>query len=252
MILLERVELFLYRESAAVAALTRRFRDDLVRRGIPANRVTVVRNGVDLPRYAPRPRDEALAREFGVEGRFVVGYLGTHGMAHGLANVLDAAERLRDTDVSFLLVGAGAERETLVAEGARRGLRNVVFVPARDKADMPRVWSLCDVALVHLKDDPVFGTVIPSKIFEAMGMGLPILLVAPDGEAREIVEGEGAGLWVPAGEPGAFASAVRALRADPGRRDRLAAASLAAAPRHTRRRQADEMLAVFERVLAER
>jgi len=252
MILLERVELFLYRESAAVAALTRRFRDDLVRRGIPANRVTVVRNGVDLPRYAPRPRDEALAREFGVEGRFVVGYLGTHGMAHGLANVLDAAERLRDTDVSFLLVGAGAERETLVAEGARRGLRNVVFVPARDKADMPRVWSLCDVALVHLKDDPVFGTVIPSKIFEAMGMGLPILLVAPDGEAREIVEGEGAGLWVPAGEPGAFAAAVRALRADPGRRDRLAAASLAAAPRHTRRRQADEMLAVFERVLAER
>jgi len=248
---LEEVELFLYRESAAVAALTRRFKEDLVRRGISAGHVAVVRNGVDLPRWAPRERDAAFAREWGLEGRFVVGYLGTHGMAHGLGNVLDAAERLRDTDVTFLLVGAGAEREALVAEGARRGLRNVVFVPARDKADMPRVWSLCDVALVHLKDDPVFGTVIPSKIFEAMGMGLPILLVSPDGEAREIVEGEGAGLWVPAGRPDAFAAAVRALRSDPARRGRLAAASRAAAPLHGRKRQADEMLDVFRAALAD-
>ena len=205
---LERVELFLYRESAAVAALTHRFRDDLVRRGIPEERVRVVRNGVDLPRYAPRPRDATLARDWGLEGRFVVGYLGTHGMAHGLANVLDAAERLRGTDVTFLFVGAGAERRMLVDDAARRGLSNVVFVPAQEKAEMPRVWSLCDVALVHLKNDPVFETVIPSKIFEAMGMGLPILLVSPSGEAREIVEGDGAGLWVPAGAPDALARAV--------------------------------------------
>jgi glycosyltransferase involved in cell wall biosynthesis len=107
------------------------------------------------------------------------------------------------------------------------------------------------VALVHLRNDPVFGTVIPSKIFEAMGMGLPILLVSPPGEAREIVEGEGAGAWVPAGAPDALAAAVRALRNDGARRARLAAASLAAAPRHTRRRQADEMLDVFRHALAD-
>jgi colanic acid biosynthesis glycosyl transferase WcaI len=247
---LEKVELFLYRESAAVAALTYRFRDDLVRRGIPEERVIVVRNGVDLPRYTPRPRDASLARAWGLEGRFVVGYLGTHGMAHGLANVLDAAERLRDGDVTFLFVGAGAEREALVGEAARRGLPNVVFAPAQDKAQMPRVWSLCDIALVHLKNDAVFETVIPSKIFEAMGMGLPILLVSPPGEAREVIEEEGAGVWVPAGVPAALADAVGALRGDLPLRRRLAEASLRAAPRHTRKRQADEMLALFSLVLA--
>jgi len=247
---LERLELFLYGQSAAIAALTHRFREDLVRRGIPEERVTVVRNGVDLPRYAPRPRDAPLAREWGLEGRFVVGYLGTHGMAHGLANVLEAAGRLPDGDITFLFVGAGAEREALVSEAARRGLQNVVFESAQDKAQMPRVWSLCDVALVHLKDDAVFGTVIPSKIFEAMGMGLPILLVSPSGEAREVVEEEGAGVWVPAGSPGALADAVRALRGDLPLRQRLAEASLAAASRHSRKRQADEMLAVFSLALA--
>jgi colanic acid biosynthesis glycosyl transferase WcaI len=249
---LEKVELFLYRESTAVAALTHRFREDLVRRGIPEEKVTVVRNGVDLPRYAPRPRDPSLARAWGLEGRFVVGYLGTHGMAHGLANVLEAAERLRDGDVTFLFVGAGAEREALVREAAGRGLPNVVFAPAQEKDEMPRVWSLCDIALVHLKNDPVFETVIPSKIFEGMGMGLPLLLVSPSGEAREVVEEEGAGLWVPAGAPQELAAAVRALRADEPLRRRLAAASLAAAPRHSRRRQADEMLAVFRCALAGR
>jgi glycosyltransferase involved in cell wall biosynthesis len=248
---LERAELFLYRESAVVAALTHRFREDLVRRGIAEQRVAVVRNGVDLPRYAPRPRDLSLARAWGLEGRFVVGYLGTHGMAHGLANVLEAAERLRDGDITFLFVGAGAERESLVRETARRDLPNVVFAPAQDKGEMPRVWSLCDVALVHLKNDPVFATVLPSKIFEAMGMGLPVLLVSPSGEARDVVEEEGAGVWVPAGSPEALADAVRALRADEALRRRLAAASLAAAPRHSRKRQADEMLVVFARALAE-
>jgi colanic acid biosynthesis glycosyl transferase WcaI len=248
---LEVVELFLYRQSAAVAALTHRFREDLVRRGIPGERIAVVRNGVDLPRYAPRPRDASLSRAWGLDGRFVVGYVGTHGMAHGLANVLAAAEVLRGSDVTFLFVGAGAERDALGQDAARRGLSNVVFVPAQDKGEMPRVWSLCDVALVHLKDDPVFETVIPSKIFEAMGMGLPVLLVSPPGEAREVVEEEGAGIWAPAGRPEALADAVRLLRTDEGLRRRLAAASLAAAPRHSRKQQADEMIAVFSRVLAE-
>lgn len=248
---LEKVELFLYRESSAVAALTHRFREDLLRRGIPEERVVVVRNGVDVPRYAPRPRDVPLARAWGLEGRFVVGYLGTHGMAHGLANVLEAAERLRDSDVTFLFVGAGAEREDLVRQATQRDLPNVVFAPAQEKEEMPRIWSLCDVALVHLKNDPVFETVLPSKIFEAMGMGLPVLLVSPSGEARDVVEEDQAGVWVPAGSPEALASAVQSLRADEPLRRRLAASSLAAAPRHSRRKQADEMLAVFARVLAE-
>jgi len=248
---LERLELFLYRRAAAVVVLSPAFRDDLIRRGIPSDKIAVVINGVDLPRYSPRPRDAALAAEWGLTGRFVIGYVGTHGMAHALTNVLDAAERLRAEDnIRFLLVGAGAERSQLVAEAERRALGNVVFAPMQPKSRMPAVWSLCDVALVHLKNAPAFAEVIPSKIFEAMAMGLPLLVAAPDGVARRIVEGDGAGLTVPAEDPVLLADAAARLAADDALRRRLARAANEAAPKYSRAHQADAMLAVLRAAAA--
>jgi glycosyltransferase involved in cell wall biosynthesis len=244
---METLELFLYRRSAAIAALTEAFRDNLVRRGIDRDKIAVVRNGADLGRFAPRPRSIELARRWGLEGRFVAGYVGTHGMAHGLGNVLDAAEALQaEADVRFLLVGDGADRAALIDEARRRNLDNVVFMPPQPKEAMPEVWSLCDVALVHLRSTPVFAEVIPSKIFEAMAMGLPMVLCLPDGEASRLVTGEGAGVHVPPEDPRALADAVLALERDPARLRVLAAHSLAAAPHHSRARQAEEMLRVLE------
>lgn len=243
---MEKVELFLYRRAAAVAALTRAFKANLVGRGIAADKIAVVLNGVDLSRYRPTPRDEGLADSWGLGGKFVIGYVGTHGMAHGLGNVLAAAGHLKDRrDIAFLLVGDGAERAVLLAEKARLGLDNVVMQPMQPKADMMRIWSLCDVALVHLRDSPVFAEVIPSKIFEAMAMGLPLLAVMPVGEASEIVTGHAAGLWVAPEDPAGLAAAARRLADDHDFRQSLAKASLVAAPRHTRERQAREMLAVL-------
>lgn len=251
--LVEKLELFLYRRSAAVAALTRAFRDNLIRRGIDPGKIRVVRNGVDMQRYGPRPRNAALAAEWGLAGRFVVGYVGTHGMAHALDNVIAAADLLRDEeDVRFLFAGAGAARDSLIADAARRGLSNVVFLPMQPKERMPEVWSLCDVALIHLKADPAFAEVIPSKIFEAMAMGLPLLIAAPPGEATAIVEGEQAGLAAAAQDPAALADAVRRLQADDAERRALAARALAAAPRYSRETQAAEMIAVFEAAVAGR
>ncbi len=245
--LMEKLELFLYGRSACIIALTGTFKENLVSRGIPEGKVAVVINGVDLPRYGPRPRNAELAETWGLEGRFVVGYMGTHGMAHGLSNVLDAAEVLaQEKDIRFLFAGAGAEREALMAESDRRGLKNTVFMPAQPKGAMPEVWSLCDVALVHLKDSPVFAGVIPSKMFEAMGMGLPILLSAPKGEASRIVQADKAGLWVPAEDPGALANAVRSLFKKPKATKAFAERSLKAAPLHGRERQARRMIAVYE------
>ena len=251
--LVERFELFLYRQAAAVVALTNAFRTDLVRRGIPPEKIAVVVNGVDLARYRPRPRSEELARKFGLEEKFVIGYVGTLGMAHGLMNVLEAAElSLADDRLRFLLVGAGAERQKLTEEAGRRQLHNVVFMPLQPKDAMPEVWSLCDVALVHLKNDPAFGEVIPSKIFEAMGMGRPILLVAPPGEASRIIESNTVGLAIPAGDPKALADAALTLMNDDPGRQRMTDCSRNAASLYSRQTQAERMIRVLDAVAAGR
>ena len=221
---------------------------NLVKRGVPDGKIDIVINGVDLPRYAPRARDATLADSWRIAGSdFVLGYIGTHGMAHGLENVLSAASLIGSSGVRFLFVGAGSEREMLIAEASRQALGNVVFVPAQPKETMPAFWSLCDVALIHLKDAPTFATVIPSKIFEAMGMGLPILLASPKGEASEIIERECVGLWTPSNDPHALAEAILLLKSDGGLRSKFAAQSRAMASHHSRERQASEMLVVLQK-----
>lgn len=247
--LMERLELYLYRHSAAVVALTRSFKKDLVRRGISPDKIAVVINGVDLCRYVPRPRAHHLARDWNIDNKFVVGYIGTHGMAHALENVLFAADRLRgEPGICFLFVGDGAKREHLINEARGMGLNNVCFVPPQAKEMMPKVWSICDVALIHLKDAPVFETVIPSKIFEAMGMGLPLIVAAPDGEVSHIVKSQNAGLHVPAEDPDALAKAVRRLYEDVGLRLLLGDNSHRSARLFTRERQARDMLLVMEQI----
>lgn len=247
---LERVELFLYRRARAVVAVTDAFRRDLARRGIDPAKVHVVGGGVDLERCAPRPRDAELAAELGLADRFVVGYVGTLGLAHALENVLEAAELARDRDdVAFLLAGPGAARAGLEAELARRGLANAVLGPALPREEVGRLWSLCDVALVHLRDAALFATVVPSKIHEAVGMGLPILLAAPAGEATALVESDGVGLCVPPEDPRALADAALRLADDDVLRQRLRLAARAAAPGHGRDRRAAEMLTVLAEVV---
>jgi glycosyltransferase involved in cell wall biosynthesis len=246
---IEKIELYMYRRAARVVVLTKSFRENLIRRGVPATKIDVVINGVDLRRYAPKPKAHALGCTWGIGPKeFVIGYIGTLGMAHGLMNVLAAAERC-GSSIRFLFVGPGAEREALIAEAKRKELKNVTFVPAQAKERISDFWSLCDAALIHLKNTPLFATVIPSKIFEAMAMGLPLLLVAPRGEASGIVEKENAGIWVAPDNPHELANAALLLAGNAELRMRLAAASRAAAARYSRERQAAEMLSSFERAL---
>jgi colanic acid biosynthesis glycosyl transferase WcaI len=244
--MLEKLELFLYRRAKAVIPVTHSFARDLASRGIDGAKISVITNGVDLSRYSPRKRSEQVAEEFGVSEKHVVGYLGTHGMAHALENVLDAAEGLTDLPkVHFLFVGHGAAKENLVAEAHRRKLTNVSFHDLQAKGRMQDLWSLCDTVLVHLKDQEVFETVIPSKIFEAMGMGKPVLLASPDGEAADIVRSTGCGVWVPAEDPVQLAEAVRRLANDAELSSSLAHASHAAASLYSREAHATQMIEVL-------
>lgn len=245
--LLMRVELWMYRRAARIVALTKAFKANLTRRGVDPDKIGVVVNGVELSRYRPRPKDQNLAQTLGIEAaHFVVGYIGTLGMAHALERVLDAAALDGAGEIRFLFVGPGAEREKLIAQAKKMGLANVIFVASQPKESMPAYWSLCDAALVHLKNTPLFETVIPSKIFEAMGMGQPIVLASPQGEASEIVATSGAGLWVLPERPRELLEAILLLKTNPPLRRRLADRSLAAAPEYSRERQARDMLAILE------
>lgn len=246
--LLERLELFLYRRADAIVSVTESFREDLAGRGIARDKIHVVINGVDLDRYEPRVRDADLAREFALEGKFVAGYMGTHGMAHALPKVLEAAQLLRDRDdIAFFFAGSGAERATVERIVAERGLANVRLIPRQPKDRMPALWSLCDLAIVPLRDTPVFATVIPSKIFEAMGMGVPILMSLPEGEATGIIRRTGSGVCVAPEDAQAMAAEIGRLAKNTDEMAQLRATARAVAPQFSRDALAARMLDILQR-----
>ena len=253
--LVEGVELFLYRRAAAVVAVTESFRRNLIARGIDGSKVHVVTNGVDLTRFHPVERDAALAQRFGLTGRFVAGYIGTHGMAHVLETVLEAAALMRahpqGARVRFVLLGDGARKLALKATAARMGLDNVLFLDSVPKADMPRYWSLLDVAIIHLKKCDTFTKVIPSKLFECMGMGLPVLHGVA-GESAQIVEREGVGLVLAPEDAQALCAGVLRLAQDPMLCQHLRARCLQAAPHYDRTALARRMWVVLKGVVGAR
>lgn len=244
--ILEKLELFLYRRADAIVAVTESFRADLVGRGIPGEKIHVVMNGVDTEYFAPRPVDPELSAAYGTGGKFVVGYLGTHGLAHNLPNVLEAVELLRNRpDVIFVFAGSGADRKRVEEIVKERRLTNVRLIPRQPKEVMPRLWSLCDLTLVPLRNSPVFSTVIPSKIFESMGMGVPILISVPAGEAVDIVLAAKAGVAVPPEDPVATAREIARLADDRSAMAYLKSCATAAASSYSRSAQAERMLAIL-------
>ena len=226
---LERLELFLYRRAALIVSVTHSFKDTLMRRGIEGHKIEVVTNGVDIARFAPRPKDAALERELGLQDCFVAGYIGTHGMAHALETLLEAMHRLRSdaegADVRLLLLGDGARKAELQAHAQRLGLHSVRFVDSVAKDQVARYGSLLDVAIIHLRRSELFTTVIPSKLFECMGMGIPVLHGVA-GESAAIVEREDAGLVFEPENVEQLVQGLLRLKRDLPLRRRLQAAAL--------------------------
>ncbi|WP_337846534.1 glycosyltransferase family 4 protein [Sphingomonas sp.] len=225
---LERIEAYAYRKADLVVAVTDSFVAH-IRARRPAGPIAVVKNGVDLSLFTPAAPDAiaAFRAAHGLEGKFVAAYVGTHGMAHGLDAVIDAAERLRDrSDIAFLMVGAGAEKERLTAEAARRGLSNIVMLGQQPKAMMPVIWCASDAALVLLRGLDTFKSVIPSKMFEAMALRIPMVL-GVEGEARALMEAGGAGIAITPESGAELAAAVEQLASDPALAARLGASGRA-------------------------
>ena len=194
--IIKHVAVFLYRHSEKIVVVTESFKKIISQMGIPGEKIFVVKNGVDLTFFSQQDRENEVRNEFSLNGRFVISYIGTIGLAHALNQVLYAAESLRDRkDIVFLLVGSGAERDILIREKENRHLDNVILVERQPKYIIPSFYAASDVCLVTLKNNPIFRTFIPSKIFEIMAMARPIIL-GVDGESREIVKKAKAGLCV--------------------------------------------------------
>lgn len=246
---LERIELFLYRKAARIVSVTHSFKHNLISRGVDANKIAVVTNGVDTSRFRPQRRDEALAAQLGLQGKFIAGYIGTHGLAHGLDTLLEAARRLQDStegvDVRLLMLGDGANKVKLVEKARVMGLNNVVFVDSVPKEQVVRYWSLLDVSIIHLKKSDLFTTVIPSKLFECMGMGIPVLHGVA-GESAEIVEKEECGLVFEPENVDALCTAILLLKNQPELRQGYGERGLAAAERYDRHELALKMLKEIE------
>jgi hypothetical protein len=249
---LERLELFLYRKSNRIVALTESFKRDLIQRGIDAEKIDVVTNGVDTSQFNPSVVSYDARVRLGISrDRFLAGYIGTTGMAHGLETMLDAAAICQTSarHVHFLIMGEGAERERLEADARQRGLENLKFADRVPQDEVPNYLAALDVAIIHLRPDPVFETVIPSKLFEFMAMRVPVLM-AVKGEAAEIVRSTQCGICSAPGDARAMAEAAMELSRNSaallqmGQRGEAAAGAI-----YGRNVKAHEMLNSFTRVL---
>jgi len=208
------LETFIYRRSAAITAQTRGIVEN-IRDRCGERRVTWIPNGVDATSFqtiSPRERDE-IRTAWGLAGKFVAGYAGLVGLAQGLDMVVRTAEILAEyRDIVFAIVGEGPEKSRLMELVRKAGLTNVKFYPIQPGARMPGVVSSFDVALVPLRGLALFNGAVPSKLFEAMAAGVPVI-VSIEGEARTLVEEGRAGICVkPEDAPGVARAILRLYR----------------------------------------
>ncbi len=242
-------EAWLYRAAAVIVVNSPGFLPHLAQRRVPPEKLEVVPNGVDLETFDPRTSGKRLRAAHGLQGKFIALYAGAHGMANDLMTVLRAAQSLRqERDIVFVLAGDGKEKPRLTAAAADMGLSNVLFLPPAPKTELVRVLAAADCCLAVLKPIPLFATVYPNKVFDAMAAGKPVVL-AIAGVIRDLVEGAGAGLAVTPGDWKGLAEAVRSLARDPARARRMGERGRACVEAgFDRRRSAERMEQIFREV----
>jgi glycosyltransferase involved in cell wall biosynthesis len=210
--ILETIEMFLYRKASHVIGVADSTFEILTKRGIPSEKISIIKNGVDLLLFDHLISGDAIKKKFKSKDKYFVSYIGTHGLSHALNGVLDTAKILDGTkDIQFLFIGEGAEKNNLIRQAHKMNLSNVLFLDQVPKEDLPKYYAASDIVLVTLRDLPLFKCVIPSKVFEIMAMGKPIL-ISVDGEARNLVVDQAkAGIFVQPENPYELAEGIRKL-----------------------------------------
>jgi len=249
----KRLELLFYRRAALVIAVTAGIHRSIAEEIDPA-RVVMLRNAVDTDFFTPASDRTKLKETLELPpGRFLVLYAGTLGLAQQLSTILECAGELqkRGDDVHFVFAGDGAEKERLLQKATEMRLGNVRFLPPSPKAAMPGLLNSADCILVSLKDAPIFSAALPTKLFEAMACGRPVVLAAA-GEAEAVVRDAVAGYCARPGDAASIREAIlqahqhREGREEMGRRGRQYMVA-----NFSRERQVEELLAVLGRVAPE-
>lgn len=189
--LLKKIEIFLYNNCAIIIPVTYSFEIYLHRLKIDKEKIMVITNGINLNLINPIKKNFDLINKYNLKNKFVLGYFGTHGLAHGLNTILNVIKKFNDhgfdEKIIFFFIGEGSEKNKLISFKKKHKLNNAIFLDNIDRKILKNYWSILDISLIHLKKIDIFMDVIPSKLFESMGMNIPILL-GVDGESRKIIE----------------------------------------------------------------
>ena len=244
---LEWVEKRLYKSAEKIIVVTDAFRDKIASRGIDKNKISVVKNGVLMEKFKPVEKNRQLISRLGLEGKFIFGYLGTHGMAHKLDFIVECAAKITDEDIHFLFIGNGAQKENVRNLAVQLRVKNCTFLDSVPKNEIADYISITDVALVNLMKSETFLTVIPSKIFENASMQKPILL-GVEGESKSIIEQYDAGICFEPENEAAFLDAVHKLKSDAQLYGKLQEGCKRLALDFDRRKLALRMLEIFNQV----
>ncbi len=245
---LEKIELALYRDTDKVVALTEAFKNNLIQRGIDPEKIEVVTNGSNLDLFYPREKDHDLLKLLNLENKFIIGYIGTHGMAHSLDFIVQSISKIDDTNIHFLFIGDGAMKRKIVEMASILFLKNITFLDPISKDEVPRYLSVIDVSLAPLLKSDTFKTVIPSKIFEASVMQKPTLL-GVEGQAQEIIEKYGAGICFEPENEKDFLAKIKIIKNDLIIYKSCQEGCKYLAQDYNRKKLADKMLRIIKKVI---
>lgn len=187
-----------YKRAVAINALTPAFKERLINnKGIPEDKVWLIPNAADLDIIKPGPKDHNILKKHGWENKFVALYIGAHGRANHLWQLIEAAKILKD-EPEYLIacVGGGMERKALMEKVESEGLANIQFIPPVSKRGVADYLNSCDISVIVLKKVDTFKTIYSNKMFDSMSAAKPIIL-AIDGVARKLVtEDAQSGIYV--------------------------------------------------------
>jgi colanic acid biosynthesis glycosyl transferase WcaI len=221
------LEKFVYRRAVSITVLSEGFRRNLLAKGVPAEKLRVIPNFVDIDFIRPLPKDNIFSRQHNLHNRFVVMYAGNIGLSQGLETLLEAARILQDlADLRILIIGNGSAKPGLEVQAQAMGLTNVEFLPFQPRETLPDMYATADVSLVLLKQG-IGAESVPSKAYTILASGRPLIAAVDEqAETRRLVAESQCGMVVPPEEAQTLADAIRQMyhapvaRAEMGQRGR--------------------------------